>query len=56
MKYIGLFLFIGVFLMTGCNNEDSSTPKPTSVDISEALGTYSFGLMTVTDLQGEVLA
>ena len=41
--------------MTGCNDEDSSAPNPTQVDISEAVGTYS-GFITVTDLQGEEIA
>jgi|GEM_PF-5755066 hypothetical protein len=56
MRYLFHFTIICVFLITGCNDEDSSTPNPTSVDISEAVGTYSDGALIVYDLQGEVLA
>ena len=56
MKYLFYFSVIGVFLMTGCNDEDSSTPNPTSVDTNEAVGTYSNGTIIVYDLQGEVIA
>jgi len=59
MKNIFYLLTIaGTFIMTACDDE-TSTPNPsntTSVDIGEAVGTYSEGTIIVYDLQGDVIA
>ena len=53
-----LLTFAGIFFITACDDE-TSTPNPTnstSVDISEAVGTYTEGSILVSDLQGEPMA